>query len=123
MTQPDFSKENGNNLSNRQISEEKPIIASSSSKSDERGERLFNILFGIMIIFTIIGTGIIIQKLNAHCKELIELAPEYNFPNLNDLIIVPPLVIFLAVNNFCNKIGDENSYRENFSANCKILYS
>jgi hypothetical protein len=68
-----------------------------SFKIEEKSEKITNVLFGAMIILTISGTGFMIQKLNAHTKELTEIDPSYNFPKIQDLSVVIIIVGLLIV--------------------------
>jgi hypothetical protein len=80
---------------------EKKIIK--VEEKEEKEEKVTNILFGGMIVLTIGGTAIIIKKLNSSCQELIELDPNYKFPSIQDMYIVPVLVLFLVVINLFKK--------------------
>ena len=72
-------------------------------KSEEKEEKITNFLFGIMIIFTFLGTAFIYKELNVFTQDIKDKNPEYKFPCVKDMyisliaasILIVSLIIFI----------------------------
>jgi hypothetical protein len=68
-------------------------------KKEEKEEKITNILFGGLILFTVIGTALIAQALKGFREDLMVKNPSYPFPQYSDFYMCAVVVVILIVSN------------------------
>lgn len=72
------------------------------SKDDKKpalklDEKTMNLVFGCMIIVTVLCTGLMLYYIEDFSKSLIDARPEYKFPKMSDFSLVLKIFPFLFV--------------------------
>jgi hypothetical protein len=65
-------------------------------------EKAMNLIFGSMIIVTVLCTGLMLYYIEDFSKSLIDAKPEYRFPKMSDFGLVLKIFPFLFVKNYFN---------------------
>jgi hypothetical protein len=66
-------------------------------KKDDKEDKLTNYVFSLLILITVIGTGLMANRLNEYRQILIDLNPDYNFPKYSDLSLSLVSMVILIV--------------------------
>jgi len=67
------------------------------NKKEDKEDKITNYVFSLLILITVIGTGLMANCLNDFRQILIDLNPNYNFPKYSDLSLSLISMVVLIV--------------------------